>query len=47
VLVPELNTGQLSQLLRAKYLIDIESYSKVQGQPLFAGEIEKLIEERA
>ena len=36
VLVPELNSGQLAQLLRAKYLVDVESFCKVQGQPLFA-----------
>ncbi len=46
VLVPELNCGQLALLLRAKYLVDIESYSKVQGQPLFAAEIEREIEAR-
>jgi len=46
VLVPEMNTGQLAQLLRAKYLIDVESYCKVQGQPLFASEIEEQIAER-
>jgi 2-oxoglutarate/2-oxoacid ferredoxin oxidoreductase subunit alpha len=46
VLVPEMNTGQLSQLLRAKYLIDVESFCKVQGQPLFASEIEEQIAER-
>ena len=46
VLVPEMNTGQLAQLLRAKYLVDVESFCKVQGQPLFASEIEEQIEER-
>ena len=46
VLVPEMNTGQLSQLLRAKYLVDVESFCKVQGQPLFASEIEEEIAER-
>ena len=46
VLVPELNTGQLSKLLRAKYLVDVESFCKVQGQPLFAAEIEEQIAER-
>jgi 2-oxoglutarate ferredoxin oxidoreductase subunit alpha len=46
VLVPEMNTGQLAQILRARYLVDIESFCKVQGQPLFAGEIEQQIEER-
>ena len=46
VLVPEMNTGQLVQLLRAKYLVDVESFCKVQGQPLFASEIEEQIVER-
>jgi len=47
VLVPEMNTGQLAQVLRAKFLVDVESYCKVQGQPLFAAEIEQQIAERA
>jgi 2-oxoglutarate ferredoxin oxidoreductase subunit alpha len=46
VLVPEMNTGQLAQLLRARYLVDVESFCKVQGQPLFASEIEEQIAER-
>jgi 2-oxoglutarate ferredoxin oxidoreductase subunit alpha len=46
VLVPELNTGQLAMLLRARFLIDIESYCKIQGQPLFAVEIEDQIAQR-
>ncbi len=46
VLVPEMNSGQLAQILRARTLLDIESYSKVRGQPLQAAEIEQLIMER-
>jgi 2-oxoglutarate/2-oxoacid ferredoxin oxidoreductase subunit alpha len=46
VLVPELNTGQLAQILRARYLVDVEGFSKVQGQPLFAAEIASEIEAR-
>jgi 2-oxoglutarate ferredoxin oxidoreductase subunit alpha len=46
VLVPEMNTGQLAQLLRARYLVDVEPYGKVQGLPLWASEIEQLIAER-
>ena len=46
VLVPELNSGQLATLLRARYLIDVESFTKVQGQPLFASEVEEQIAER-
>jgi 2-oxoglutarate/2-oxoacid ferredoxin oxidoreductase subunit alpha len=46
VLVPEMNTGQLAKLLRARYLVDVESFCKVEGQPLFSTEIEQQIAER-
>ncbi len=46
VLVPELNSGQLAMLLRSRFLVDVESYCKVQGQPLFAGEINEQIARR-
>jgi 2-oxoglutarate ferredoxin oxidoreductase subunit alpha len=46
VVIPELNSGHLAQVLRARFLIDIESHTKVQGQPIYASEIEQLIEER-
>jgi 2-oxoglutarate ferredoxin oxidoreductase subunit alpha len=46
VLVPEMNSGQLALLLRGRFLVDIESFSKVQGQPLFAAEIEHEIAAR-
>ncbi len=46
VLVPEMNSGHLAQILRARYLVDVEPYAKIQGQPLFASEIQRLIEER-
>jgi len=39
VLVPEMNRGQLSSLLRSRFLVDIVSYSKVQGQPFKRSEI--------
>jgi 2-oxoglutarate ferredoxin oxidoreductase subunit alpha len=44
VLVPEMNLGQLSRLLRAEYLVDARSYAKVQGLPFTAAEIEVAIE---
>jgi 2-oxoglutarate ferredoxin oxidoreductase subunit alpha len=44
VLVPELNTGQLAMLLRARFLVDVQSFCKVQGLPLFAAEIAERIE---
>jgi 2-oxoglutarate ferredoxin oxidoreductase subunit alpha len=40
VLVPEMNLGQLSRLVRAEYLVDATPISKVQGLPFTGGEIE-------
>ena len=42
VVVPEMNLGQLAWLLRAKYLIDIHSYSKVSGLPFKAEELQNV-----
>jgi len=39
VLVPEMNLGQLSLLIRAKFLIDAIPLSKVQGKPFKISEI--------
>ncbi|MCH8231289.1 MAG: 2-oxoacid:acceptor oxidoreductase subunit alpha [Bacteroidetes bacterium] len=39
VLVPELNMGQLRQLIRAKYLVDAQGLNKVKGLPLTVKEI--------
>ncbi|MGH2846053.1 MAG: 2-oxoacid:acceptor oxidoreductase subunit alpha, partial [Thermoleophilaceae bacterium] len=39
VLVPEMNLGQLSRVLRAEYLIDVESYTKVDGLPIFTRDV--------
>jgi 2-oxoglutarate ferredoxin oxidoreductase subunit alpha len=46
VLVPEMNSGQLANLLRAKYLVDVESYSAIEGRPLYAAELERELEAR-
>ncbi len=43
VLVPEMNTGQLIDILRAEYLIDAKGLSKVSGQPFKIREIEAAI----
>jgi 2-oxoglutarate ferredoxin oxidoreductase subunit alpha len=45
ILVPEMNLGQLSKLVRAEYLVDAKSLTKVQGLPFRAAEIEAAIEE--
>jgi 2-oxoglutarate ferredoxin oxidoreductase subunit alpha len=39
VMVPEMNLGQLSLLLRAKYLVDVVGYNQVNGMPLKAAEL--------
>jgi 2-oxoglutarate ferredoxin oxidoreductase subunit alpha len=44
VLIPEMNMGQLSMVIRAKYLVDAKSYSKVQGKPFKVSEILARIE---
>ena len=45
VLVPELNKGQLSSILRSKYLVPAIPYNKVQGLPFKAAELENKIDE--
>jgi len=45
VLVPEMNMGQLSMILRAKYLVDAIGYNKIQGKPFKQSEIEEKIQE--
>src|SRR5205823_1896206 len=45
VLIPELNLGQLSKLVRADFLVDARSLTKVQAQPFKAAEIEQAIVE--
>ena len=41
VIVPELNLGQLSLILRAKYLVDIISHTKIQGKPFKVSELQQ------
>jgi 2-oxoglutarate/2-oxoacid ferredoxin oxidoreductase subunit alpha len=46
VLVPEMNLGQLSKLLRAEFLVDVESYTKVDGLPIFTRDVMEQVRER-
>ena len=39
VLIPEVNLGQLSMLIRARYLIDAVGYNRVRGKPFRIAEI--------
>ena len=43
VLIPEMNLGQLAMLVRSRFLVDAHTYSKVQGLPIFAEELEQEI----
>jgi 2-oxoglutarate ferredoxin oxidoreductase subunit alpha len=45
VIVPEMNMGQLLQVLRAKYLVDAQGFNKIQGRPFKQAEVEAKIEE--
>ena len=45
VLVPEMNLGQLALLLRARYLVDVQSYNQVRGMPFKAAEIADVLRE--
>ena len=45
ILIPELNGGQLALLIRAQYLKEVVSLSKVQGRPFTIAEVESRIEE--
>jgi len=39
VLIPEMNSGQLAMLIRARYLVDAQSYSRVRGLPFTTTEL--------
>jgi 2-oxoglutarate ferredoxin oxidoreductase subunit alpha len=43
VIVPEMNLGQLAHLLRAKYLVDVQSHNQVTGLPFKAEQLAQVI----
>jgi 2-oxoglutarate/2-oxoacid ferredoxin oxidoreductase subunit alpha len=45
VIVPEMNLGQLATLIRAKYLVDAESYTQVRGLPFKAEQLADVLKE--
>ncbi|MFE5680286.1 2-oxoacid:acceptor oxidoreductase subunit alpha [Streptomyces erythrochromogenes] len=45
VVVPEMNLGQLATLIRAKYLVDAQSYNQVNGMPFKAEQLAKVLKE--
>ena len=44
VVLPEMNLGQLALLLRGRYLVDVQSVTKVAGMAFLADEIEDIID---
>ena len=47
ILIPELNMGQLSFLIQAKYLREVVSMTKVKGRPFLVSELKAKIQELA
>ncbi|WP_406719687.1 2-oxoacid:acceptor oxidoreductase subunit alpha [Streptomyces anthocyanicus] len=45
VVVPEMNLGQLATLIRAKYLVDAQSYNQVNGMPFKAEQLATVLKE--
>ena len=45
VVIPEMNLGQLAQVIRGRYLVDAIPYNKVRGLPFTAAELESMLEE--
>jgi 2-oxoglutarate ferredoxin oxidoreductase subunit alpha len=46
VLIPEMNMGQLVQIIRSKYLIPARSYAKIEGKPFKVSELsERIVKE--
>ncbi|MGY1703109.1 2-oxoacid:acceptor oxidoreductase subunit alpha [Geodermatophilus sp. SYSU D00697] len=45
VVCPEMNLGQLALLLRAKYLVDVQSHTQVRGLPFRAAELAAVVQD--
>ncbi|WP_255955186.1 2-oxoacid:acceptor oxidoreductase subunit alpha [Streptomyces odontomachi] len=45
VIIPEMNLGQLAQLIRARYLVDARSYTQVRGLPFKAEQLATALKE--
>ncbi|MFG2428862.1 2-oxoacid:acceptor oxidoreductase subunit alpha [Streptomyces sp. NPDC048590] len=45
VVVPEMNLGQLAMLIRAKYLVDAQSFNQVNGMPFKAEQLATALKE--
>ena len=45
VIIPEINNGQLSKLIRDKYLLEVIPYNKIQGVPISNAELKHFVKE--
>jgi 2-oxoglutarate ferredoxin oxidoreductase subunit alpha len=45
VVCPEMNLGQLAMILRAKYLVDVQSHTQVRGLPFRAAELAAVLQD--
>lgn len=45
VVCPEMNLGQLAMLLRAEYLVDVQSHTQVRGLPFRAAELAAVLQD--
>lgn len=43
VLIPEINNGQLSKIIRSTYLIDVLQFNKIQGVPINKAELKDFV----
>ena len=45
ILIPEINNGQLSKLIREKYLIEVIQFNKIQGMPIGHVELKDFVQQ--
>ncbi len=45
VVIPEMNLGQLAQVIRGRYLVDAIGYNQVRGLPFTSAELETMLED--
>ncbi len=43
VVIPEMNLGQLAQVIRGRFLVDAIPYNQVRGLPFTAAELESML----
>ena len=43
VIIPEINMGQLSKLVRAEFLVDVQGFNQVRGLPFRAADLEEFL----